>query len=159
MNPLKSATILWLRLMGFYLSLVAVLSLLFSLPGCASFRDHSAAIDLVLSQVTMRYIEQASPADRAARAHRVHDTAERVKNVAAKDQISIADLAKYAAGYLPDTLSPADRSLALSLIQVAAQELQKKIGEGKIPDDARVTVLEVLSTIENAADVYVGGPE
>lgn len=125
------------------------------LSGCKTLDDHSATVQLVVSQAAMRYIEQASLGERAHRAMRVMEVVSKVRAVAAADSVSIADLARIAIDAIPANLNPSDRSLAVSIVNIAAQELKLKIGEGKIPADALVKVTSILDAIHDGASAFV----
>lgn len=133
-----------------YLGAVAAASLM----ACATMRDHSAAVELVVSQGIMRYIEHAPEGMRAARASDVIQVAEKLRAVASNDIVSVTELAALAAASLRDDLSPADRSLALSVINVTAQELKLKLGEGVLKPEDTASVRSLLDSIAGAAALY-----
>ena len=71
--------------------------------------------------------------------------------------VTIAELAQLALDAIPTNLAPADRALALSIVSIAAQELQRKVGENVLTADQLVTVTEVVEAIAGAARIYAGG--
>lgn len=135
--------------LSLYLATVAVLS------GCATIEKHSAVVSLVVSQATMRYIEQASPLARAERASRVARIASDIEAVASGRPVTIPELASLALQAIPSNLEPSDRALAVSIIQVAAQELQNKIGENVLTAEQTVTVKAVVEAVRLAASSYI----
>lgn len=141
------------RFMTGFAAVVATLSLA---SGCATFQQHSAVVGLVVSQATMRYIEGSTGTERASRAARVVAIVEKIRPLVTTDSVSISQLASVAVAAIPSTLTPADRSLALSVINIASQELRNKVGEGVLKEDQVVTVRGVLDAIQNAALVYTG---
>ena len=148
----------YLRFLGFFASAVLVGGIIASsMSGCAALTQHSAAVELIVSQAAMRYIEGAAPLARVDRARRVVAIAEKILPLVSSDKVTVEQLASIALAAIPSDLSPADRALALSVINIAAQELRNKVGEGVLAADAVVTVKGVITSIENAALVYTGG--
>jgi hypothetical protein len=142
------------RFVFVFVALIVALSALSAVNGCATYRNHSAVVNLVVSQAALRYIEQAEPAKRLERAHKVAEVVERVSSVVKDESVTVADLASVALAALPETLSPADRQLALALIQIAAQELTNRVGTTAIDAETVTSVRSVLDSIRNAADIY-----
>ena len=130
-------------------------ALILTMGACATLRQHSAAVSLIVSQATMRYIEQAKPDERAARAARVLAVASDIEKVASGEPVTIAQLAQLALIAIPSNLAPSDRALAISIVSIAAQELQNKVGENVLSADQLVTVKEVVSAVASAASIYV----
>lgn len=126
-----------------------------TVPACQTLNEHSAAVQLIVSQAAMRYIEQAAPTARAERAAKIIEVVAKVRAVASGEPVTIADLARLAISEIPSSLAPSDRALAVSIVNIAAQELQLKIGEGTIPADALVKVTAVLDAVRDAASIYV----
>lgn len=127
---------------------------LLSIGGCATLQQHSAAVSLIVSQATMRYIEHAPVTQRAATAARVLDIAHQIEAVSSGTPVTIAQLASLAVAAIPSNLAPSDRALALSIVQIAAQELQLKVGENVLSADQLVTVNEVVDAVAAAASIY-----
>lgn len=130
-----------------------------ALAGCAStggVSDDSrgAAAQLIVKYAAMKYIEQASPVNRAERAVRVLEVAKLVAETARGEEITLQRLAAIAAEQLPATLTPADRMLALALISTAQTELQKRTGVGGIQSDTLLKLTEILDWIQQAAVLY-----
>lgn len=126
-----------------------------AVPACQTLNEHSAAVQLIVSQAAMRYIETAAPTARAERAAKIIEVVAKVRTVASGEPVTIADLARLAISEIPSSLAPSDRALAVSIVNIAAQELQLKIGEGTIPADALVKVTAVLDAVRDAASIYV----
>jgi hypothetical protein len=145
------------KFMGGFVALIAVASLALSLgnfSGCAVLQQHSAAVGLVVSQATMRYIETIPSSQRAERARRIMTIADQVKDVASGKPVTVAQLAQLALSAIPSNLAPSDRALAVSIVSIAAQELQNKIGENVLSADQLVSVTEVVDAIRLAASIY-----
>lgn len=140
----------------FYLKFAAsYIMLVAAIAGCASLQEHSAAVSLIVSQATARYIERYPADKRAEVAARVTRIASDIEAVASKEPVTVAQLAQLAASLIPANLEPSDRALALGVIQVAAQELQLKIGENVLTVDQTVTVREVVQAVRLAASAYI----
>lgn len=127
---------------------------LLSIGGCATLQQHSAAVGAIVSQATMRYIEQSPLAERAAVAHRVIEIAHQIEAVSSGAPVTIAQLASLAVSAIPSNLEPSDRALALSIVQIAAQELELKVGKNVLSADQVVTVTEVVEAVAAAASFY-----
>lgn len=141
---------------NFYAKFVASYVLLvLAVSGCAALDRHSAAVSLIVSQATARYIERYPADKRAEVAARVTRIANDIEAVAAKEPVTVDQLAQLAASLIPANLEPSDRALALGVIQVAAQELQLKIGENVLTADQTVTVREVVQAVRLAASAYI----
>ena len=143
----------------FALSFVACVALAGGVTSCAVLEKHSAVVSLVVSQATMRYIESKPAAERASVAARVAKVASDIEAVASGKPVTIAELASLAVSAIPLNLLPADRQLALAIIQIAAQELQNKVGENVLTPEQAVSVREVVEAVKLAASAYVpAGP-
>lgn len=148
---------IYLKLMGGFCALVAVFCLIMAyapLQGCATLTQHSAAVELIVSQATLRYIESAPQATRGVRAAKIIAIADQVSQIASGEPVTIADLAHLALEAIPAALTESDRALAVSVISIAAQELQNKIGENVLTADQQVSVKQVIDAIRNAARIY-----
>lgn len=128
--------------------------LVLAVSGCAALDRHSAIVSLAVSQATMRYIESKPEGERSAVASRVARVADDVAKVASGKPITIAELAELALSAIPDNLNPSDRELALAIVQVAAQELQNKVGENILTAEQTVTVREILDAVKIATSAY-----
>lgn len=141
---------------NFYLKFAASYVLLVAaLTGCAALSEHSAAVALIVGQATGRYIESYPRERRAEVAARVTRIASDIEAVASGKPVTIAELAALAVAAIPSNLEPSDRALAMAIIQVAAQELQNKIGENVLTPEQTVTVKEVVEAVKLAASSYI----
>jgi hypothetical protein len=142
----------------FYLKFVATFLVGVSVltGACATLDQHSAAVQLIVSQATMRYLESASPITRVERAANIVRITVDIERVASGEPITISSLAQLALSAIPSNLPPSDRALAISIVQIAAQELQNKIGEQVLKPDQLVTVKAVVEAIRQAASIYAG---
>lgn len=127
-----------------------------TLSACATLDKHSAIVELAVSQAAMRYIEEAHPTNRVDRARKVLSTIKQIRTVASGEGITITQLASIALAAIPSDLGPADRALALSVVNIASQELRNKLGDEVLTSDKMTQVLGVLNSIENAARIYTG---
>lgn len=140
-----------------FLGCVCGVSALSAFTGCATLRDHSATVNLVISQAVLRYIDEAPPALRNTRAAEVLKVVSQIEKLTDGDEITVTELAAVAASYVPDSLSVADRQLALGVINIASQELRKRIGEGVLKPDQLSSVRDMLQAIRDAANIYIEG--
>lgn len=140
------------------LSLVLLLMVFMLLTACKTAPQEATA-RLAVSYATAKYIEKAgnenAQHDRAVRVIGVLDL---VENLAAGDSVTIDVLRAYVAQRLPADLSPADRVLAGTLIDLAAQELKARVGEGALKPDTLVKVKSVLQWIREGAAYYLPTP-
>lgn len=122
--------------------------------GCATLDKHPAATALVVQVATLKYIEQAPPDERAARAARVVAVADAVQVAADGASLSIDGLAQLAIQRIPPTLAPSDRALAVGLVMVLQQELTARIGAAGLDPGALVNLRSVLGQVKSAAMFY-----
>lgn len=147
----------YLRSVALFLACVGVASFVASnVTGCAALGKHSAVVELAVSQAAMRYIEEAPAAKRVERARKVLGVIAKVRAVAGTEGVTVAQLAEFALQSVSGDLSPADRALALSVINIASQELRNQLGEEILSASDLTQVLGVINSIENAARIYTG---
>lgn len=129
-----------------------------ALTACAStgatIERNGAAAQLIVKVAAMKYIEQANPSERGARATRIVEVVKAVGSVANGEPITLQRLAQLATEQLPADLAPSDRMLAMALISVAQNELQARIGVGSLESDTLLKLTEVLAWISDAATLY-----
>lgn len=147
----------YIRFVASFLGLVGLSSgvALTTLNGCAVFEKHSATVSLVVSQATMRYIESKPASARVATATKIISISAQIETAASGDSITIAQLASLALAAIPSNLPPSDRALAVSIVSIAAQELQNKVGENVLTADQLVSVREVIAAVKFAASTYI----
>lgn len=138
------------KILAFCLSVVASLGV-----GCKTLSEHSATVQLIVSQAAMRYVEQAVPSERVARAGRVIAAIAAIEARTSGETVTIADLASVALTFIPGDLEPSDRALALSIVNIAAQELSRKLGNGTLPQDGVIQVRGVLQAIRDGVAFYI----
>lgn len=138
------------------LALVIICAIIATFAGCKTAPQETTA-HIAVVYATSKYIEKAgdSPAQQA-RAKRVLDVVDQLGALASGDSATVDALADLARSKLPASLSPADRTLALTLITVATDELKARVGEGvgQIPPDAKVKVALVLSWVREGAESF-----
>ena len=120
-------------------------------------QQQEMAAHVAVVYATGKYIEKAGDApSQQARAARVLDVVAQLEAVASGDATTVDALAALARSKLPASLSPADRTLANTLITVATDELKARIGEGvgQIPPDAKVQVAKVLAWVREGAESF-----
>lgn len=141
---------------GFIFGAALALSMA-ALPACSSLKgldEHSATVKVAITYATMKYIDQAGPGASIARAARVAAFANEALNAIEGDGFQLDAFKAHIVGLLPPTLPIADRVLAVSLIDVIAQEIQNRIGTGVLDAQTRLKVREVLKWIEGATAFY-----
>jgi hypothetical protein len=125
------------------------------LPGCAALEARPAATGLVVSYATMKYIEQAPPQERGARAARVIAVADLVDVAAGGEEITLQRLAQLALERIPADLAPSDRMLAVGLVNVVEQELRLRIGHGGLESDTLIRLAPLLEHVKQSATFYL----
>lgn len=130
----------------------------FCVSGCAAIEQNPMTARLIVEQATMRYIQ--SQADWPATAARVLSAAEAVQAAASGEDLTLAQLRQIAldaAGL--DSLSPADRALATSLIDTVAMVVEERIGQGALDGlDELTTLRSIMAWAIGAARTYTGDP-
>lgn len=109
--------------------------LLILLAGCSAVRfveENPLTAELLVKQGTMRYIERSD--DWPAKAARVAEVAQDVQDAASGDLFTLAELRERAidAANLEE-LDPADRILAMALIDSIADRVEEKAGGLELP--------------------------
>lgn len=141
-----------------FTTVLALVCVAVMLAGCASSPSQAQATTarIAVSYATAKYIEKAgSPASQAARAGRVVAVVGQIENLASGDtSVTVSALRAFVAQRLPVDLSPADRVLAGALIDVAAAELEARIGAGDLQSEALLKVREVLKWVREGAAPY-----
>lgn len=128
------------------------------LPACTTLDRHPAAAALVVQVATLKYIEQAPPEERAARAARVIAVADAVQIAADGTSLSIEGLAQLALERIPPTLEASDRILAVGLVNVISQELTARLGNGGLEAHSLVNLRTMLGQVKSAASFYAPRP-
>lgn len=135
-----------------------LIGLLMMLTGCAAIEQNPMTARLIVEQATMRYVQ--SQADWPATAARVLRAAEAVQQAASGESLTLAQLrsiALDAAGL--DALTPADRALAVALIDTVAMVVEERIGNGVLDGlDHLTTFREIAGWAVSAARTYTGDP-
>lgn len=135
-----------------FVATVAIASAIAGFSGCKALEENPQTSQLVVSYATMKYIEAAPSFDQAPRAARVRAVADALATIAKDDAVTIPMLVSYAVSRIPDTVAASDRVLATMLIQLVAQELQKKVGSDTSHVLVRVT--EVMKWVSDACNFY-----
>lgn len=127
---------------------------LFELTACATVKKHSATVEFLVSQATMRYIERSPAALQWSKAVEVLRITDGLLTYASREELTVNDLATFALQQLPETMSPADRAAALGIINIARQELSLRLSTGTLRHEELASVRGVLDSIRFAAQIY-----
>jgi hypothetical protein len=127
-----------------------------TLPACQTLDEHGATVKLAITYATMKYIDASGPAAAVNRAARVAAFANQALNAVEGDGFELSAFKAHIMQNLAPDLSTADRVLAVALIDVIAQELQLRIGEGVLTPETRVKAKQVLTWIHEATAYYEG---
>lgn len=140
------------------IGLVAAVVSLVMLAGCSSLKEFAQGgpVGIAIQYATLRYIDDAAPEQQAARAEEVRAAVERVREYSKGVEIKFEDLKAYAVNELAGDLEPADRFLALQIINLAAAELEGKIGVGGPLDPEDQVALEKLLDLISDATLFYG---
>jgi hypothetical protein len=131
-----------------------------ALPGCATLSGPASsqqlAAQVAVQYATGKFIEGGADVDaKLARARQVKAVAENLKTVAAADSATIAALQELAMSKVAKaSLSPSDRLLATTLVEVAVQELSARVSTGVLDPEAKVAVSRLLDWVITAANAY-----
>lgn len=142
------------------IGIVAAVMALAGLAGCSALEDFvkgsGGTVGIAVQYATMKYIDDAPNGKEAERAASVRDTVERVRKYADGVDVSLEDLKAYALEQLSPKLSPADRFLALQIINVAAAELEERLGDGpgQLDPETQVALEKLLDQISDATLFY-----
>jgi hypothetical protein len=137
------------------LALAAIAAL--TLTGCgatAAIEKNRPAATIVVQGAALAYIKEANPAERAARAVRVLKAVEAIRNVANGEPITLQRLVQVAIEQIPLDGDPADRLIAMNVINLAQAYLQDSIGAGGLESDSLLLLPDVLEWISIVARLY-----
>lgn len=130
-----------------------------SLPSCATIegetRAKPAAVQLVVSFATMKFIEETPAPDRSKKASALIAVIDDLEAVASGDPVTLQTLAHMAVERIPADMPPSERMLAMSLVNVLEGELRARIGHGGLESGSLVVVRQVLGWVRSAAAFYV----
>ena len=144
--------------MVFIAAIVLATLALSLLPACAALTNPNSQLaeQIAVQYATGKYIENEATVDaRLARARQVKAVAASLKAVAASDSATVDQLRSLAMSKVAKAnLAPADRVLATTLVEVAVQELAKRVDTGALNPDARVAVARLLDWVIAAANAY-----
>lgn len=135
--------------------LIALLAA-FTLSGCAVLEQvekSPVTARIVVSQVTMRYIE--GKADQVDTAIRVATIADDVRTWLDLEGVTVPLLKSRLLERLAKAdLSPSDRALANDFAGVLSDGLEQKIGAGPLDEQGKTTVNTVLDWVISATQYY-----
>lgn len=139
-------------------TLVALILSVGLLAGCVTgggtLPDPGTAQSVAKLAVTygvLKYCEKAGdPAAQAARCARVKAFAGEAQKLAAGESVTIVALNAAIEAKLPADLSPADRILAIALIETIEQELMQRVGGNLLKPEQIVIVQQVLGWVVDA---------
>lgn len=127
---------------------VAAVVATFTLSGCQTIQDNPAVARLAVEYATLKAIDEKP--DRAARVAKIAGQVRANAEGGASATVALIRTAVLAE-IRWDKLDQADALLIRSLIDVAAAELEKRVGDGLIDPEQRLIVAEVAGWIESAA--------
>lgn len=138
-----------------YVKLAGLMSIAV-LCGCSTLTSQPTVSSLAVTYAAAKVIEAApTPDERLARAERIKSIVGEARTWLNGEGVTVGLLESAARARLAElNLSPADTMLANTLVQIAVQDLQEKIGAGVIAPDQLVTVNELLDWIETATEMY-----
>lgn len=134
-------------------SMLAVIALLSALmlAGCKSIEERPATAKLVTQYAVLKFAEQSSADKRAVRIEHVRRIAADVKAIAAGEPVSLALLKGAAFSEISKLqLSPADTLLAHALVDLIAEEIALRVGDGVLSPDQLVQVAQVMDWVVEA---------
>ena len=126
------------------------------LPGCTTLSNQPNTSSLVVTYAAAKVIEAGDSADeRLKRAQRIKAIVGEARTWLTGEAVTVGLLESAARARLAQLqLSLADEMLANTLVQIAVQDLQAKVGAGVISPDQLLTVNQLLDWIESAAELY-----
>lgn len=134
--------------------LLILLTLSSSLFGCQFFKDSPATAKLVVQYSVAKFAEQSGVEARQSRVDNIKRVALQVRSVASDDSTTIPLLKELAVVQLGKLhLSPADTVLASGLIDVIAEQLNLKIGDGLLKAEDKLVVSQVMDWVVEAATI------
>jgi len=126
-----------------------------ALGGCSWFEDNPRTSGLVVQYATMKVIEESgNPADKAMR---IINVAQVALDLASNEGVLISAIEQAVRASIDfSNLSPADTLLTNHLIEIVAEELNEKVGDGGgLEGEQLVTARNVLSAVIEAAQIYL----
>lgn len=125
------------------------------ISGCTFFRTQQPLAKVGVQYATMKFVEQASPGtDREVRIARITSVAKDLKAYVTGESVTLDTLKtealKLLERYHP---SPADKLLAVNLIDAVTAELAARVSEGTLASADRVLIGDVLDWIAEAASL------
>ena len=122
------------------------------LLGCATLEERPATAKLVTQYAVLKFADQSSPIKRADRIAKVVDIATQVKGMSAGESVSVGLLkgAVYSE-LLKLELAPPDALLANALVDLLAEELLARVGDGVLSPEQQLQVVQVMDWIIEAA--------
>lgn len=126
------------------------------LPGCTTLSSQPTTSSLVVTYAAAKVIEAGNtPDERLNRAQRIKAIVAEARTWLTGEAVTVGLLENAARARLAQlNLSPADSMLANTLVQIAIEDLQMKVGAGVISPDQLLTVNQLLDWIEAAAELY-----
>lgn len=143
--------------MKMFTALCLIVATVVVLSGCSTIQqqieNNPDASKLAVQVATMKVIEAGNNA---------HERAVTTRSIVSAAKVWL-DTEEVTVDLLHDkvmervatlSLSPSDKVLVTLLADMAVAELKKRVGDGLIPADKRVTVNQVLSWVDDAAKYY-----
>lgn len=126
----------------------------FTFAGCAFLQEHESEARIATTYATLKVIDED-----AERASRVVEIATEVRAIAGGDpEATVGLLIGEVRGLIKwENLDAADTLLVDTLLIELEARLINRLGDGVLPDDARLTVQTIADWVIRAATPYVSG--
>lgn len=132
--------------------------------GCAAISERleridtdSVALQLMASQTSARFIQQADRDEWEERAREIVRIIEVTRlYVESGASVTVAELVERVSDQIPwDRLTPADEALILELYALYRPRLEERIGSGELSSDAKVNVMALLEAFERGTRPFL----
>lgn len=134
------------------LTLIAALAAVM-IAGCATVEKHQIASSVVIQGLTLKAIEESS--DRSEKANEILEAAEAARVMLDLEGVTLDQLTLKMRRRIAQSDSELSEKLALNALVDAAEDLiAKRINDGLLDPQAKVTVNQVLDWIIGAAEAY-----
>ena len=124
------------------------------ISGCSWLEDNPQTASLVIQSATAKFIEKAD--DPSERAQRVIDVSAKALDIVGSERASV-DAFRIAVTSLIDfdELPVSDKILLTQLIELVAESLAERVGEGALDPDQLIVVREAFGDAIIAAGYYL----
>lgn len=122
------------------------------LAACASTPEGQRAERIVVQASVLAVIERAP--DPSKKAQRITEAVKAARTLLLDDTVTVGALRGALLTRVAD-LSPAEKLVALEVINDLSDSVEKRVGSGILAADAKVSINTVLDWVTNAAAFYV----